>query len=524
MRKGIRSLLSAAVLTAGLCFGSMGAATQLQAATVISDVKVAEDTISYTCDEAVKEITTQTQLAGKKKVATDVYKSSDDIDLSYLKGKEATVTFFPEGQQDQKTQIHVNKIRNKIKAKFLPKTKTIEVTSYGSKVTEGMQYRTSGGTWKEMTEATDFSMYTTKGATLYIRLKDQYNAEKADYVPYSKQIKLKIPAKAAGPKITIYPDTLSFSLPKGCECYFADGTGAYTEALNAVSMSAVSKAVTVKLPEVLSQGGIDITKENPAVSDAAILHVRRNATDKKLESKETILKLPYQKTLTETVINEKTGIDFTYQLNANQTVANGVKVMNHGDQEMLVAILPKNKTVDQIDLTVTSGTDKITWNVVRPGKSYVISKQKAEEGTQLMYRLKGTAQNDKKNIALAFASTIVVDSRTIAYPKAPASDLGLAFSLKTEETQTPSGTALKVTPYTQITQEDAFYAYEVTDQLVKNVKIDAVKASGYTKLDSLETELKVPVNAGQYITVYLLAADGKILAYGSKQVTASVVY
>lgn len=568
MRKGIRSLLSVAVLTAGLCFGSMGAAAQLQAASAISEVTVADDTISYTCGASVEEITTQTQLTGKKKVVTDVYKSGTGIDLSYLKGKEATVTIFPKGEQDQKTAVHVNKIRNKIKAKFLPKTRTIEVTSYGSKVTEGIQYRTSSSAWKDMTADTDFSMYTTKGATLYIRLEDQYNADKADYIPYSKQIKLKVPAKAAGPKITIYPDTLSFSLPKGCECYFANGSGVYTEALNAVSMSAVSKSVTVKLPEVLLKGGINIVKddsagnagentegnaagnagentegnaaENAEVSAggsgegtaggnttgdvAAILHVRKKATDKKLESKETIIQLPYQSKLDAAVIDEKTGIDFIYQLNANQTVANGVKVMNHGDKEMLVAVLPKDKTVDQIDLTITSGTDKITWNVIRPGRSYVISKKKAEEGTYLMYRIKGTAKNDKKKTELAFASTIVVDSRAIAYPKAPASDLGLSFSLKTEETQTPSGTALKVTPYTQITQEGTFYAYEVTDQLVKNIKINAVKTSGYMKLDSLETEIKVTANAGQYITVYLLAADGKILAYGSKQVTASVVY
>lgn len=524
MRKGIRTLLSAAVLTAGLLLGCTGNAAELRAASAFSDIQVTEDTISYTCDSAIQEVTAQTQLAGKKKVVTDIYKSSDSINLTYLKGKEATITFYPKGCENQKETIHVNKLRSKVKAKFQPITKTIEVTCNGAKVADEMQYRTSGGVWKDMIAATEFSQYTTKGTTLYIRLKENYDSEKSVYTPYSKQIKIKIPARTAGPKVTVHPDMISFSLPKGCECYFVDGNGNHTEQLDSVSTAAISKAITVNVTNVLSKGGIDISKEDSGVSYAAILHIRRFATAKKMESKETIINIPFQSTLTEDIIDQNTGMDFTYQLNANQTAATGVKVVNHSTKTMMAAILPKDKQVSDIDLTVTSGTDKITWATIQPGKSYVISKLKAVEGSHLVYRTKGTSQNDKTKTPLTLASTIVMDSRTIEYPVAPASDLNLSFSVKTEDPQTASGTSLKVTPYTQITEEGSFYAYEVSDALVKNIKIGAVKASGYTKLDSIETELKVTVNGGQYITVYLLAADGKILAYGSKQVTLTYVY
>lgn len=524
MRKGIRTLLSATALSVGLWFGCMGSVMELKAASALSDIQVADDTLSYTCSSAVEEVETQTQLAGKKKVVTDVYRSSGIIDLTYLNGKEATITFYPKGNEEQKKTLHVNKLRSKVKAKFQPVTKTIEVTCNGSKVSENMQYKTSGGVWKDMTEATIFSQYTTKGATLYIRLKEVYDSAKSDYTPYSKQIKIKVPARTAGPKVTLQPDMISFSLSKGCECYFADGYGNYTEKLDSVSTAAISKSVTVNIADVLSKGGIDISQEDSRVSYAAILHVRVKATTKRMESKETIVKIPFQSRLTSDIIDENSGIDFTYQLNSNQTATTGVKIINHSDKTMLAGVLPKDKQLGDIDLTVTSGTDRIVWVTVQPGKSYVISKAVAGDGAHLVYRVKGTAQNDKTKTPLVFASTLVMDSKEIQHPVAPASDLGVSFSVKTENPQTASGTSLKVTPYTKISEEGAFYAYEVSDTLVKNIKINEVKTSGYTKIDDVAAEIKVTAKAGQYITVYLLAADGKILAYGSKQVTSTYVY
>lgn len=524
MRKGIRALVSAAVLSTGLWLGCMGNAVQAGAASAFTNIEVSDDILSYTCDTTIQEIVVKTQFAGKKKVATDYYTNTGSIPIGYLKGKEATLTFYPKGDADKKKSIHVKKLRNKIKAKFQPVTKTVEVTSNGSKITEDIQYKTNGGEWTDMTAATEFSQYTTKGATLYLRLDEAYDASQADYTPYSKQIKIKIPARTAGPKVTVHPDTISFSLPKGCECYFVKGDGTHTDKLDSVSTSAINKAVTINVEKILSKGGIDISKEDENVSYAAILHVRRKATTKKMESKETIINIPFQSTLGTEVIDATSGISFIYQLNANQTAATGVKVINRSGKTMMAAVLPKDKEIQDIDLSITSGSDKIVWATILPGKSYVISKLKAVEGAHLVYRIKGTAKNDKKKIPLALASTIVMDSSTIEYPTAPASDLGLSFSVKEENPQTASGTSLKVTPYSGIEEEGMFYAYEVSSTLVKSVKINAVKASGYTKIDDINTELKVPVNSGQYITVYLLAADGKILAYGSKQVTSNYVY
>lgn len=497
---------------------------EIQAAEVISDVKVEEGKITFTKDSSIDEICTDTQYAGKKKVTTDSYGDTDWIDVTFLKGKEATIDVYPAESKKDKVSVHVLALRKKVKVKFLPKTITYQMTCNGSEVKAGTQYRTIAGSWKDFTSDTLFQKYTMKGTTLYFRLKDSYDASTNTYTPSSKEIKVKVPKKPDGPNTVLQHNTITFKLPKGCSFYMTDGKGATNSALEACAQQVVAKDTTINAAELITKAGIDLTKEDTATSYAAIFCVKRDATDRKLESKETKVYVPWQTVLSDEILHSSTGLEYSFVKNYNQTQATGVKITNHTTKNYQVAVLPEGKELSDYNIAATSGDKKITWFTVSAGKSYTLGNKVAKQGSRLMYREPGVAKNTKTNTPLKIASTIVIEPSGLDYPKAPANDLSLNFSVQTEQVPTASGTALTVTEYTKTVTEGAFYAYEVTDVLVKNVKIDATKTNA-TKINDIAQTFKVTVKANQYITVYLIReSDGKILAYGSKQVTAGMLY
>lgn len=461
----------------------------------------------------------------KRKNIHDIYsKDAKVILLQYLKGKEATVSVYANDDDSKKQTIKVNAQARKVKAKFLPKTYGVTVKVNGSEVKERLEYKyTPGNDWVSFDDKTSFEPFTMHGVTLTIRVAGKYDKTSMIYTPDSKEIKVKIPARKAGPSVIVDPNSISISLPKGCSFYVTDGEGNVNDKLNAVSQAAVTKTQVINLSDVISRGGLSLTEKSETSSYAAIIRVQKQATDKVMQSKDTVLKIPYQDVIVaEEAISSASGISYTYKYNLNKTAATGITVINKSSKDYLVGVIGKDVSVDSINLTAKTGSGAVKWFTVKAGKSYVLAKTVAVEGGKVLYRVAGVKANKTKKIDLKLASTIVQDRVPIEYPAAPKNDLGLTFSKLTETVPTASGTAITIQAYPDA-PDGSQYVYEVGSTLVKNVKIGETKA-GATVIENIAESRKVTVSKGQYITAYLIDADNKIISYCSKQVMETDLY
>lgn len=512
-----------------------------------------------TVDEASNTISVSKAFEVKttlgKKVVTESFKANETFYYNNLIGKEATL----EVKAGTETQsIKLNK-QPKLQAKFEPKTCTFTYKLNGSevaaadkdKVTLNFAGLTLDGngcnvTAEDEDEESLFDSLTAKGAVgtaYYDATADRKKEGGGDssittITPASKAIKVKIPAKKAGPKVTIDPNTLSIKIPAKCEyeVYKIDGEEPY------VSGAAATQAKVHDLATIISKSGVDAQplasdedykedRKTPAgtakVTQAAIIKVYKAATDKTMQSNPTVIKVPTSMNLAEERINATTGIVSGVAFDKAETKVLGITLTNKSSEDYEYAILPKGKDVSKIDLTA-KGSDKVKFATIKAGKTIKVSIKKAAAESTIVFRTKGVKANAKKNVELVLASQPKVLG-TITYP-AELKSVTVSAGVGTAEGTTASGTAVKVTKLGGEEYANAVYKYEFLKKAPKKVSYKAPTSAvqvddkvfdgnGYKMALSKDDAKKNK----KVLIVYAIVND-RVVGYGTASLSESSVY
>lgn len=481
---------------------------------------------------------------GRKKAVTELYKFKNkkvNIDISYIKGKEATVKVYSKGHKDTPVTVEVSAQPKGLKGKFNAKTGEMTITQSGNNVDPDKLTCRIGRRTGKISDF-NFENYFVKGATAYISITqtgDYKSGDDAENVtsshkvtPASKEIKVKIPARGAGPSVSIAPNTISISVQKGWVISLTGNDGT-------VVSETSTQAKNVNLVEMASKAGVDIatTDENErnSVSHAAIIDVYKAATETKLQSKSTELVLPWQPIFPdENLISSISGISYTPLYNSSKTKQTGIKVNNKTSKIFLVAILGKDREISDINLTETDNSKKLVWYEVKPNRVVNITGNTIVSGAQVVYRIKGTAASG--DVKLELASTIVADPDRIKIMEQARNE----NSLITISRNRPNGataptnasaTALTINNYSGAVS----YAYAVVPNGNIGVKLGTKREdlekeyrnSGFCVLenDNVDKEFQLLLDTPNlWIVAFAMDNDGNVIAFASKQVTKSDMY
>lgn len=536
-KRRLLCLIFSMVMAVGLiCPAQMGSVKAEEAGAGFS-VTSADSDMIVVKSEGVDRIYVETQI-GNKKPAVEMYKfktgdgeKTANIDLSYLKGKDAVVKVYSRKAPKSVVTIKVSAQPKKLKGKFNAKTGEMAVTLGGGNVkSEDVNCRI-GRKVKNLTEC-NFENYYVKGATLYLSTKKTEKKENiavgttASFTPASKEAKVKIPARPKGPSAVINPDLLSITLARGSVIRVTGKDG------KVVSEAATANK-TLDVKEFVSRAGIKIDDPNEpgrsTSSTAAILEVYKEATETKLESKVTEVKVPWQPIFDESLIGGSNGVTYSAIYNSGKTKQTGIKVNNKTNEILHVAILPGDKTVADINLIETDSAKKLVWYEVKPGRMRDITGDKVVSGAQLVYRVRGVVATSTKKLQLA--STIVADPVRIKVVNTAKNETGLISVSPTAPDgsydKSASYTALKINPVSAGVK----YAYTVRDRSLTGVKI-GYKLGDLKEYGTIVTEgvasdgtaMHVKITANQWIVVFVMDAEDNVIAYGSRQVTKSDMY
>lgn len=469
---------------------------------------------------------------GKKKAVTELYKFKNgkvNIDLSYVKGKEATVKVYSKGKKDSPVTVKVKAQPKGLKGKFNAKTGEMSITFAGGKV-DNSKLLCRIGRKTGVISTFDFENYYVKGATAYISLSaaDAEGTDATGYTvtPASKEIKVKIPAREKGPVVGIDPDLISIAVQKGWVVQLTakkDGT---------IVSEAATQAKKINLVKLASSAGIDIATtdetERNTSSNAAIIEVYKAATESKLESKTTELVLPWQPIFDKDLISSTSGISYTPLYNASKTKQTGVKINNKTSKIFHVAILGKDRDVSDINLLETDSSKKLIWYEVKPNHVRSITGANIVSGAQVVYRVRGVIA--KGDVKTRLATTIVADPERIKVtePAKNESTMTAVSNITPDGAAqlTTSATALTVRSYSGATS----YAYVVLNKSIIGVKL----GTKYEDLKKTYSDLKditadEPTQVGLskenlWIVAFAMDNEKNVIAYSTKQVTKGDMY
>lgn len=462
-------------------------------------VYLGEDEGSYTVETVI----------GKKKV-TDVYEDVTSIDITYIAGKEATVTV-TDNATEKKDEIKVAAQPKEVKATFNPKNYSASLEVDGKAVESEDIFARVGNNYG--VDINDLEQFTVKGATLYLS-KLETSSEKAteSYVPASKEAKVKIPAKKNGPKVTVDPKKFNFKLAKGCE-YEATVEGKVITAAAASTTTVSMKDINKALGDA-SVATKDATTKYSEVSKAITFKFYKSATVKAVQSKATVLVVPAQ--------NELSGDELaTWEVayNKNKTAVTGITVKNTNtatNPAIEFMVVAKDTKLSDIDLAAK--TTKWT-TIKKKDQTKKIAVKKLNEGDMLIVRAAGQKANAKKDIAFSLASQMTTCGAVLAVPDAVKNDLAVTLSKPVTAGTTASNAAINVSNTTYTVDN---YYYEVGSKVVKVYEIGKAAPSGATKIADLQKATDVAAKKGDWITVYA-EKDGAVVAFKSIKVTADVL-
>lgn len=394
--------------------------------------------------------------------------------------------------------------------------KQIEVATSEKKLGNGSdsadadwEYRTLYGTWnngKNLT-ATKIDQYAQYGTTLCIRQTAKTNADKKSGNLASKEVKLKIPKKANGPKVAVDPVKISVTIP--AKSLFrvlsvTNGTATVisknnTETKNWLPCDSKKTYTVADLNKELQDGKSVLTQDT-------IIEVKTAAQTKKLESKVSSVTLPKQE---DAPVTDESIFVVTPNIDKKKNETTGITIENKSENPIQVVVVEASK-VDESSKKLKADTDLSAEKFIDiPAKGKkVIKKATASEGKWLAVRYKGQKANAKKEIPMSLSSAAAVTK--IEYPAAPTSDLGATLS---------AGSAVGTTKIT-VTGSNILYKVFEKKSKPKFIPINSTKDSvGATAYSSSNADISV--KAGQFIVVYTYDDKGKITKYSLLEVSDS---
>lgn len=514
------SLVLAAGILAPVNFSNVASAA-------VDSMIINEQENSITADGATIEIETTVG----KKVVKETFKDEEIFYYNNLIGNKEASIKITEGSNTQ--TIKLNK-QPKLQAKFDPKSYTFTYKLSGSEVAADKKVNVKldfAGLSKNGKES--LVELTAKGAVGTAYYKAVIDDNKTQITPASKEIKVKVPAKKAGPKVTIDPNALSIKIPAKCEYEVYQYNGDDVKA----SAAAVGQAKVYNLASIVSIAAVgslasaeklegEVPSGKPTVTQAAIIKVYKAATDRVMQSNPTIIKVPTSMILDNKRISPTTGIVSGVAFDAAETKVLGITLTNKSSVDYEYAILAKGKDPAKIDLTL-KGSDKVKFVTIKAGKTIKISSKKAPADSTILFRTKGVKPNAKRKIDLVLASQPKVLD-TVTYPAELKSLTVSAGTTAADDVQV-SGTAIKVTPLDGYSNVE--YKYEFLKKAPKKVSYK-VQTSAVT-LDKARVTgnngLKVALSKDEakktkkVLIVYAIVGD-RVVGYGTASLSESSVY
>lgn len=461
------------------------------------------------------------------------------IDLQYLKGKKAKLVIYSDNDKEKAVTVEIS-AKAKTKAAYDKVNEKLVVSQPSGVTLDKVMCLMGNETEPKKAGDIDFRDYYKKGASgiVYVVGESPIASEgeegaseittvsKVEVKPDSKEAKIKIPAQKKGPSIKIDVEKVSFKLPKGCtyEIIGTDGTAIASE-------SATGAAKVINIEKAVSEASVNLslTKEQPDAfgeKTSVLIEVYKNGTEKALPSKITEVYLPVQKTITaegdDSVVKDS-GIHYEKVYNKSGLKMTGVLVTNSSSDIYQTAVIGKDVSLGDIDLTTADKAKKVKWKTLKPGKTAKYGVKALEDGAHVIYRIKGVKA--KKNVEMVLPSTIVMDPTPVEIDKAPAKTVNITLSATPHNGQSADGSssssALSVAEITDVSS----YVYAVVDKEVKNVKIGTKKTdlSGTEALDS-ERKATVKGKAKQWVVVYALDGDDNVVSFGCKKLTKDLLY
>lgn len=459
-----------------------------------------------------KDATDVTVKIGKGKEVVDEL-NSDEFDISFLNGKAATVSFSYADVTDKEV-LTVNAQEKKVKAAFAPKDYKINVKVNEAAVEDAkVEYKIGTGDYTSLENKNNFKKYTLKGATVYVRVAATDNSEKStkaltEYSPASKEVKVKIPVKKAGPKVVVDVDKLTVKIPAKCE-YYVDSS--IEDQKSDTVSAAATTAKTLNVSELVktTQNPSDAEKKisRTDLSKAVKLYVYKSATDKVLISKPTIIDIPAQYAIKgeidQTAADKKNIASWEYVVDRSGTKCTGIKVTNATSSAIQVAVIAKDTDLYTLDLTKKTS---VKWTKIAGNKSKTLA-AKGVKDKVVIVRVAGVKANARKKTPMSLASQITTMSSVVVIPDPVKKDLGVSLAPATEAGKSVSQTAITVSDATA----DAEYYYEIKDAVIKSYKLYTAQPSGATKIDAKKAD-NVQVAKGKVVIVYGVK-DGAVFSF-----------
>lgn len=480
------------------------------------------------------------------KVDTSGLSYKKDVTLKIYSGTD----WGTDDQDSNEAKIEIKAQPTKITAKFNPKEeslKQIEVTA-GSTLDNGnsttaakWEYKTLySNTWVNGNTLTKEKLdeYAVYGATLCIRQCSTSGSTSGSTTTFpttgniaSKEVKLKIPKKANGPKAVVDPVKITVTIPAKCQWRIVGanlGTAVDTVTKrtdiwtagwikNETKKTYTAKELNDKIPATAQ-----IASKKVSVLDGATIELQTEATAKKQESKISYVTLPTQENAP--AINT----DYTLEpvINTTKNIITGLKITNKTDKAMQVLVTevsnveptatPAPTVKDTFDLTDAKFT------AVGAKQTKVLPVKTAANGNYLIIRYTGKKANAKLKTEMELSSKTSVEK--IDYPVAATKDL--TVTLTTDGVSDSGKTKVKVT---NTDTADVKFYYKVVNSMPKFVELNATKTSlGLdAEISSPSSGTDVAVSAGKYIIVYECKnktddpKDGVVLKYGCIEVKES---
>lgn len=221
--------------------GSTGMTTADAAAIKAGDITVDYEEATITVKSADKEllvgypkvkVNESDASASTVKVSSwDVYAGNTKgttIDISSLNLTKENYVAIKGTTNTDPVLVKLSVIDKAIKVKYDKNTGAMSITA-STEAVPAMQYRTTTGAWKEVTEDTNYTLYQQQGATLYFRaMPDEAAAVTAadgavaNYAVYEakgafagKEAKVKVSKLSNGPKVAVNYEKNTITIPKG---------------------------------------------------------------------------------------------------------------------------------------------------------------------------------------------------------------------------------------------------------------------------------------------------------------------
>lgn len=445
--KKIMKFILMSSLTLGLLTATKGVRLKAAEPVLTIDYVNQELTVEVPEDETTTEYIYLGVANGKDAVKTwDRIKAEKDadgsafitVDISFYTSASKNYVFQAYTDSNIKKEIGkvtVGKQTKNLKISYTPidTDKKVTVIADGNELDPtAFQFKTLyGGEWISGEELeSNIDKYTLYGTTLVIQEKPVDGVKMA-----SKEIKLKIPKRASGPKAALDASKLTVTIPANCEwriigegitkreeINFSDSEEDEEEDESEIDstiwtatsknkdgwIESESKKTVMTIAELQKQvtKGIKIgtaQKDANILSEGVIIELRTPAKAKKPESKISFLKIPAQPDAPQAI-----AYTIVYNKTSDNKNVSSITFENRGNKALQLLI----KDIGSIGNGADIDTSKAAFINIPAGRSKIFKKTALPDKVQIAIRYASIKQKNTKDIELA--SKFLID--TIEYP------------------------------------------------------------------------------------------------------------